>query len=177
MAIYYTYQHAGAWEAANACGYLFGDPNFGIFQDEDYAYHRPAYDWLTGQYEQRTKISLRGNYPVWLSKTKPDVARGGYLEFGEPGVMLTVELPDSHVLAVEAGYWTFALNRYFLSFEDREAESEEELKQSWEKMFDRDWCESIVNEYPETNTKYHYLVDRIYLEQVLEVRTFIEEGV
>lgn len=99
------------------------------------------------------------------------------MEPGEPGVVLTVELPDAHVLAVEAGYWTFALNRYFLSFEDREAESEEELKQSWEKMFDRDWCESIVNEYPGTNTKYHYLVARVDLEQVLDVTTFIEEGV
>ncbi|WP_353049150.1 hypothetical protein [Exiguobacterium sp. s56] len=38
MAIYYTYQHAGAWEAANTCGYLFGNPAYGIFQDEDYAY-------------------------------------------------------------------------------------------------------------------------------------------
>lgn len=80
------------------------------------------------------------------------------------------------MLEVEAGYWMFALNRYFLSFEDREAKDEKELKESWEKMFDRDWCEAIVEEYPETNTKYHYLVDRIYLGQVLDVTTFVEEG-
>lgn len=174
MAIYYTYQHADAWEAANKRGYLFGDPNFGIFQHEDYASHRPAYDWLAGQYEQRTGIFLHGNDPVWLSDTRPDVTRSGYLEPGEPGVVLTVELPDAHVLELEAGYWNFAMNRWFLTFEDRAPESEEEVTKSWEKMFDRDWCESIVEAYPGTNTKYHYLVDRIDVGHVLDVVTFTE---
>ena len=177
MAIYYTYQHAGAWEAAQQHGFLFGNPNYGIFTDEDFSFHRPAYDWLANQYEKRSGASLDGNYPVWLSDTCPNITRGGYLDPGEPGVLLTVELPDEAVLTVEAGYWMFALNRWFLTFEDREADSEEELQASWEKMFDREWCEAIVEAYPETNTKYHYIVDRIYLDQVLDVQPFIEQGV
>ncbi|TCI34087.1 DUF3841 domain-containing protein [Exiguobacterium sp. SH4S7] len=176
MAIYYTYQHAAAWEAAEKRGYLFGDPEYAVFQDEELALYRPAYDWLAGQYEKRTGQSLAGAYPVWLSDTIPDVGRGGYLEPGEPGVVLTVDLPDLSVLAIEAGYWNFAVNRWFLTFEDREATSEEELQTSWEKMFDQDWCEAVVEEYPETNTKYYYLVNRIEVGQVLDVTTFIEEG-
>lgn len=177
MAIYYTYQHAGAWEAGKKNGFLFGDPNYGMLKDEEEANHRSAYDWLADQYEKRTKRLLNGNDPVWLSDTPPNVARGGFLEVGEPGVVLTVELPDEAVLELEAGYWVFALNRWFLSFEDREAESEEELRTSWEKMFDREWCEAIVEEYPETNTKYDYIVDQIHLHQVLDVQAFIEQGV
>lgn len=93
MAIYYTYQHAGAWEAAKKNGFLFGDPNYGMCKDEENANHRSAYDWLADQYEKRTKRLLNGNDPVWLSDTPPNVTRGGFLEAGEPGVVLTVELP------------------------------------------------------------------------------------
>lgn len=176
MGIYYTYQHEDAWKVALERGYLQGNPQFVLFNDEGYESFKPAYDWMVEQYEQRVGIPLNGNYPVWCWDEFPDLSTGGHIGQENKGVVLTVELPDDAVLMSEFSYWHLVLGQSALYDTVEEFDTEEEpdsiaTRNSWEKIFDRAWCEAMAAQ-SEMAPTYQYVIYRIDLHQVRAVMPF-----
>jgi hypothetical protein len=177
LGIYYTYQHENAWKAALERGYLQGDPQYASFNDEGFEFFKPAYDWMVEQYEQRIGISLCGNYPVWCWDEFPDLSRGGHIGQGNKGVVLTVELPDDQVLASEISFWEFVpYHSTFCdtaeAFDHRENIDPAYTRKSWEKIFDKKWCEEMAIHRSIEAPDYQYVIHRIELHQVRAVMPF-----
>lgn len=56
-------------------------------------------------------------------------------------MVLTVELPDKEVLSSEIFYWDIVTMKGYVGIEDPDVEpTVEEQRESWENIFDRDWC-------------------------------------
>lgn len=176
MGIYYTYQHEDAWKVALERGYLQGDRRYAIFNDEGFDFFKPAYDWMIEQYKQRNGISMNGHYPVWCWDEFPDIGTGGHIGQGNKGVVLTVELPDDDVLMSEFSYWHLVLGQSAIYDAIEAYDTEEEpdplyMRKSWEKIFDRAWCEAMAAQ-SEASPTYQYVIHRIELHQVRAVMPF-----
>lgn len=117
----------------------------------------PAYDWLVSQMEHRIGSRPKEvSYPIWAWHTinwkrhKPDLRERGYLAKGQPGVLLSLEVPDKDVLLSDFGAWHWPVNGWFLSAATNEADCDLEeaafnalpkekrpyaLQKSWEHIF------------------------------------------
>ena len=177
MGIYYTYQHEDAWKVALERGYLQGDTQYALFNDEGFYHFKPAYDWMVEQYEQRIGILLNGNYPIWCRDEFPDLGTGNRIGLGNKGVVLTVELPDDQVLASEISFWDFVpYHSTFCdtaeAFDHREDIEPAYTRKSWEKIFDQKWCEEMAVNRSIEAPDYQYVIHRIELHQVRAVMPF-----
>lgn len=90
---------------------------------------------------------------------------------------MTVELPDDEVLVSEFSYWHFVLSNSALYDTVEEFDAEEEpvtayTRASWEKIFDRAWCEEMAASQSTTAPTYQYVIHRIELHQVRAVMPF-----
>lgn len=160
-------------------GFLIGDPQYVMFKDEDFQMYAHAYDWMVEQYEKRTGILMNGNYPIWCWDQFPEDTLHHYVEDGDTGVVLEVELPDEHVLASEAYYWDVVSMKGSLHDRIEDYDSDIELtlaqkKVNWEKIFDKDWC--YAHAMPTREPEYQHVVHRIELDQVRAVTTFTGRG-
>ncbi len=184
LGIYYTYQHEAAWHQALKRGYLEASGEHALFMDPDYDDFKIYYDWMVEQYEKRTDILMNGNYPIWCWDEFPDLGRDGHIDQGAKGIVLTVEIPDEAVLASEFQYWHIVLNNGYIfeSYDEENADyddshfSKEEIRKSWERIFDRAWCESTVTNQPSVGLTYQYVTHRIELTQVRAVMPFVGRG-
>jgi hypothetical protein len=181
MGIYYTHQREEAWRQALRKGYLEASGEYALFSEDGLEEFKPAYDWMVEQYEKRTGISLNGNYPIWCWDEFPDLGRGGHIGEGNRGVVLTVEIPDEEVLASEFSYWHHVLSNFplyeTLEEYDREDEPDERfVRQSWERIFDKAWCEASVADQPNVELVYQHVTHRIDLTQVRAVMPFVGRG-
>lgn len=150
-------------------GVLIGDPAYALFQHEGYASYREAYDWMVEQYEKRIGISMNGTYPVWCSDVFPKAHR--YIDSGEQGVVLTVELPDEEVLSSELYYWDIVTMKGYVGIEDSNIGlTVEAQRESWERIFDRDWCQAHA--MPVRRPEYQHVIHQIELHQVRAVTPF-----
>lgn len=184
MGIYYTYQHEAAWHQALEKGYLEASGEHALFLDPDFEDFKMSYDWMVEQYEKRTGISLNGNYPIWCWDEFPDLGRDGHIDQGAKGIVLTVEIPDEAILASEFQYWHIVLgNGYIFENYDDEYDdfedsyfSTEVVRKSWERIFDRTWCEASVANQPNVGLTYQYVTHRVDLTQVQAVMPFVGRG-
>lgn len=182
LGIYYTHQHKEAWELALKRGYFAASGEHALFMDPDYDDFKTYYDWMVEQYEERTGILLNGNYPIWCWDEFPDLGRGGHIGQGDAGVVLTVEMPDEEVLASEFGYWHIVLNNGYIfeSYDDEYDDFDDShfsphaVRQSWNRIFDKAWCEASVADQPSVGLSYQYVVHRIDLSQVRAVMPFVD---
>ncbi|TCI56199.1 DUF3841 domain-containing protein [Exiguobacterium sp. SH5S13] len=179
MGIYYTCQHEGAWKVALERGYLAANSDYVMFKDGVSEMFEPAYGWMVDQYERRIGISLNGNYPIWCWDVFPEGTLDGYVNPGEQGVVLTVELPDEHVLSSEALYWDVVTMQGSLHDRVEDYDSGVELtlaekKKAWEKIFDKDWC--YAHAMPTRMPEYQHVIHRIELHQVRAVIPFTGRG-
>ena len=152
-----------------------------MFMQEDLEDFKPAYDWMVAQYEARVGISLNGNYPIWCWDEFPDLGRDGHIGEGNRGVVLTVELPDEEVLASEFSYWHHVLSDFPLyetleEYDSDERPNETVVRKSWERIFDKAWCEKSIEDQPNVELIYQYVVHRIDLTQVRAVMSFTGRG-
>jgi hypothetical protein len=118
---------------------------------------RPSHDtmplWAWYQWEGKRK--------------KPDLRTGGHLPTGDRGVRIEFLLEDNEVLLSDFDLWHYVLNYWYLPTSEREGRSFEkklaakglsfyqcnherplphaqyrkEIEQSWERIFDIDWCD------------------------------------
>lgn len=83
----------------------------------------------------------KGEYPIWLWTERPDLRQSGYLERGEQGVLLKVELHSTDVLVSDFQAWHLVFyNDYMSLVEEPENEvyTSEEIRKSWELIFELD---------------------------------------
>ncbi|WP_214829680.1 DUF3841 domain-containing protein [Exiguobacterium algae] len=179
LGIYYTYQREEAWKVALEKGELIATGEHALFTDPVYDNFKPAYDWMVEQYEERIGISMNGNYPIWCWDEFPDLGRGGHVGQGNKGVVLTVEIPDEEVLASEFSYWHHVLGDFPLyetleEYDSDEMPPPEIIRQSWNRIFDKAWCEASVVDQPNVELVYQHVVHRIDLSQVRAVMPFVD---
>lgn len=131
LTTYWTIQTKAKWDQAQKLGYLVGD--FSSI-DEDY---KEPYHWMMAQMKKRIP-HYGGEYPVWLWTERPDLRESGYLERGEQGVLLMVELHFNTVLLSDFQAWHMVLNNSYMSLEEEDDEvyTLEEIRKSWELIFE-----------------------------------------
>lgn len=135
----------------------------------------PAYGWMAKEMRRRlrTQCGPPHGLPLWgwyqwegEKRRRPDLRGRGYLESGEHGVRLEVELGDSEVLLSDFDLWHYVLNYWYLpeSVSDAEVFERElagsrirsrygwknpisvrkwrlRIEKSWERIFDLDFAD------------------------------------
>lgn len=132
LTTYWTIQTKAKWNQAQKLGYLVGEFSF---IDEDY---KEPYHWMMAQMKKRIP-HYGGEYPVWLWTERPDLRESGYLERGEQGVLLKIELHFNTVLLSDFQAWHMVLNNSYMSLEEvteDEVYPLEEIRKSWELIFE-----------------------------------------
>ncbi len=130
-----------------------------LYADPDHIWpeFRDAYDWLTGQMQQRIS-GYGGGYPWWgWYSPRPDLRGSGHLPRDTRGVLLELELDPAQVLPSDFDAWHIVLNRGYLALTEAEDEAwderfrtavsdsrvwpppepwHSEIRASWERIFD-----------------------------------------
>jgi hypothetical protein len=121
-----------------------------------------AYRWMIDQMRRRLPPS-RARFPWWgwyrwhgVRRSKPDLRAWEYLPAGQRSVRIELDLEDREVLLSDYDGWHYALNDWFLSFDEAEDDRFDEEKRrlgyqfgtpypeplraqvltSWERIFD-----------------------------------------
>lgn len=132
MAIFWTIQAIDKWRHVQERGMLQGDESY---IDEDFL---DAYKWMIAQMKQQLPNYI-GEVPIWLWTKRPDLRSSGYLEKGQKGVLLQVELDPKNVLLSDFQAWHLVLNNHYMSltdYEDKEVFTDEEIQKSWALIFE-----------------------------------------
>lgn len=169
MKTYWTLQKEEAWIQALECGYLEGNSEYAMFQEE--------YIWMM---KQMSKIlpNYRREHPIWIWIKKPDMRSSSHFNSGTRCVRLTVEIQDDEILISDFIEWHIVLNNGFNS--DTEQEHEDfcagklnmTKEESWERIFyydrprDQQWCGS-------ENRCLQGTTGRIDLSRVKKIEHFI----
>jgi hypothetical protein len=179
----WTIQTEEAWLEARKRGELRGDGR------RVWRSHRPAYRWLMEQMAARLP-RYSGGYPVWCwYHPRPDLRRPGHLPPGVRGVRIELAVPDSRVLALDFEAWHAVLNGFRLSLTREEDDAwdarlarsprpkgreraalREEVRRSWERVFDLDAL--LASEWAGPVTRIQAVVERVSLREILRVREF-----
>lgn len=161
----WSIQTPEAWQQIERTGVLHTDK--ALCQE----YCVESYPWMVEQMERRGLKRPGGCiYPVWAwyqcqnaAQKRPDLRRGGHLEKGMQGVLLTLQMEASRVLLSDFELWHYALNYWYLGETEEESEAfdqemsqqgldyfrekplsdpvaHERITRSWEKIFDLDWA-------------------------------------
>lgn len=137
----WTIQHRAACEEMFRTGVLRADSEY-ILEES----FRESYEWMVGQMKKRIGNPPVGvELPVWAwyqwegERKRPDMrSHGRSSDKGVPIVLLTIEVPEKHVLLSDFDYWHVVLNDGEIIFpiDENAVYSEEERQASWEKIFD-----------------------------------------
>lgn len=142
MGTYWTIQSNEKWNEIQEKGYLTGNPNF-IWLDFIEAYY-----WMMKKMSEYIP-NYKGEYPVWLWTEKPDLRKSGYLERGEEGILLKIDIEESRVLHSDFQAWHFVLMKEYFDLEQIEEDNRQfvqsELEKSWEMIFNIDYLISHPN--------------------------------
>lgn len=107
MKTFWTIQSAEKWIEIQEKGYLTGNPDY-ICPDSIEAYH-----WLMTKMNEKIS-NYQGEHPVWVWTERPDLRKRGYLNRGEQGVVLKINIEENHVLLSDFQAWHFVLmEEYF----------------------------------------------------------------
>lgn len=140
--VLWTIQHRCAYETMEKTGVLRADEAH--ICDDDFA---DAYEWMVSQMKKRIGNPPEGvHFPVWAwyqweGKRKRLDMRfhgRGWGEKGTPIVLLTMEIPEDHVLLSDFDYWHHVLNDWDIicPYRENTVYSEGEKRKSWENIFD-----------------------------------------
>ena len=139
--ILWTIQSIKAYESLCEKGVLIADENHTIFESS----WDVAYKWLADQMKTRIGEPPEGvKYPIWAwyqwegKRKRPDMR--SHNKVGTPGdkiVLLTLDVPDEHVLLSDFDDWHYVLMGECIEVEISDKEySEAEIVESWNKIFD-----------------------------------------
>lgn len=126
--------------------------------DPDFA--RPdAYQWLAKQLAEQVAPPDGVIYPIWVwqcwngpNRVKPDLRARGHIGKGQPAVRLTLDIPEHLLLLSDFDSWHCVLNDHYNAVNDEDYQAfaaylagesdqsaiEQEIEQSWQKIFDID---------------------------------------
>lgn len=161
--ILWTIQHFEAWKVAQRAGVLRASEEHSQATDRDTAsIFRPAYEWIITEMRRRVGEPPPGVlYPLWAwaqcgnsHAPKPDLTEPGHLPPGTPGICIEFEMPGDHVLLSDFDLWHFVFgqNTYIpstievielpdeFSAIDQHVYSAEEIRASWNRIFDLDFA-------------------------------------
>lgn len=136
-------------------------------------FFKKPYQWLCWQMELR-EIRLKTKCPIWAWTHKPDMRTAGHSYRGDYGVvLLEIEVPDALVLLSHFGAWHSVLNDHYLVTCDAELErmfdhSQEEVEESWQKIFD---CE-IMAAIPGYDDWFQATFPTIEVDYIVKTREF-----
>jgi hypothetical protein len=193
--ILWTIQTIEAWNTAQRSGQLICEPEF---SERDYS---RAYDWMGQQMEARIGPRQNPRHrPIraWLqwggpARPRPDLRSVGHLQTGRHGVRIEFTASDDEVLLSDFEWWHAVLNGWYVATSkadnarfDREAELhhksgyarkshveiDNELMESWQRIFDLDRYEPGWDSRPEERAVQATLW-QIPLESVRKVQEFI----
>lgn len=142
--ILWSIQNEHAYEKMEQVGVLRADKNY-ILDD----LFQGPYLWMANQMQKRIGRAPEGVvFPIWAwyqwegQRKRPDMRTHGrnWGEKGIPIVLLTIDVPEQHVLLSDFDYWHCVLNDMDIIFPYDEAMvySEAERRKSWENIFDID---------------------------------------
>ena len=115
-----------------------------------------AYRWMAARLAEKTPAPAGVELPVWAwyrahgqQRPKPDLRKRGFLEPGQQGVRMELDVPDELVLLSSFDGWHAVLNNWFFTLGDAEYEHAERLEaslppdalarekaRSWHRIFD-----------------------------------------
>lgn len=140
--ILWTIQHLKAYEKMCITGTLRAD-NKSSSIDENF---EKAYCWMAERMEEKIGPAPSGvKFPVWAwyqwegKRKRPDMrSHGRWCEKGTPIVLLTIDVPNDHILLSDFDYWHCVLNdcELIIPYSDQVSYSEKEKRDSWENIFD-----------------------------------------
>lgn len=161
----YTYQHPGAWKAAQERGYLTGAgvPPDGL--DESFA---APYEWMRSEMAKRVE-DFSGDLPIWAYiKRQTDRGKGWRDECDR----IIALVPRKRILLSDFDLWHYPLNNWRVTFSEAEFDEDEQGDHSptWHHIFDmRDRVGEARRWIGQVNVV-QACVDRIYLNEVVSFR-------
>ena len=166
----YTLQHAAAWEAATARGYLTGEPLYAE------PYFMRSYGWMRFQMSERL-TAFSGDFPIWAWLKRPNMRQWHFDK--EPGVMIVADVPLARLLLSDYDAWHAVLNNWWVSISEEEDDRFEKdgviPSETWPRIFDILGSEpGLDRRWAGSKAYLQACVDRIYLDEV--VRTRVEQG-
>jgi hypothetical protein len=173
----YTFQAAGAVEAASRRGYWTGDPGFA---QEGYP---EAYAWMVRQMAARIP-GFSGDYPMWAYLRRPNMRHHEY--DATPSFLVVADVPRSRMLLSDYDRWHEPLNVSYLT--DTEAEmvaledaglqtyaatrvATPEMQATWEGVFDlstEGWSPEKLAYWKRPN-RIQASIDRIHPHEVVRI--------
>lgn len=96
-----------------------------------------AYRWMAERLAEKTPAPAGVEFPVWAwyrahgqQRPKPNLRKRGFLERGQQGVRIELDLPDEQVLLSSFDGWHAVLNNWFFTLGDAQYEHAERLEAS-----------------------------------------------
>lgn len=166
------------------------------------------YTWMAKQMEHRLKTPRPSKtaLPIWawhqwerVDRRKPDLRSGGYLEKGEQGVRVELDVADDRVLLSDFDLWHYVLNYWYLPDSERDGDLFEgnlaraglalngcdhdhplsnlqfrrQIEGSWERIFDLSWSDrkQAIASPPEKKSIQATLWE-LLLDDVVEAQPF-----
>lgn len=137
----WTIQHKAAYEEMLQTGVLRANRAYIVEE-----FFQEPYEWMASQMKKRIGNPPEGvELPVWAwyqwagQRKRPDMRHHGRSsDKGVPIVLLTIDVPDEHVLLSDFDYWHVVLNdgELIFPYDENAVYSKEERQKSWEKIFD-----------------------------------------
>lgn len=174
--IVYTVQPEFLYKKMRDEGYLEGDEAHAMFPE--------AYKWMVVQMKKRLPLSCE-SYPIWVWKRKPNRNERALAKKGQRWVILTLDIPEEHILFSSFDEWHSILNNGPITFDEAEWNYFEEIdfpdeavKATWERLFDWEWLASRPFEWAgDINKEWiQGVTPRITMEHVKKVSRFIGKG-
>lgn len=164
----YTIQSEKFWEENKNNLYLHNNPDY-IMNELIYPYR-----WMYNQ--MITRISNCDKSMIWVWSERPDLRRSGYLNKGEKGVLLELDIDEEQVLFSDFYMWHNVLMDLPIKLHNDENINKE---LSWERIFDFNICLEIYKQSEESLEEHQFKItkqgvtSKVHINNVKLVKRFI----
>lgn len=165
---FYTIQTEKFWEENKNNLYLKNNSDY-IWDELVY-----PYKWMYQQMIQR--IADYDDSMIWVWIKRPDLRQSGYLNPGEKGVLLEIDINETQVLLSDFEMWHVVLMNLPVKFSDNENIDKEK---SWERIFDFNICLDIYKQSDEDFNESNFKItkqgvtSKVSLNNVKLIKRFI----
>jgi hypothetical protein len=172
--IVYSVQTLKAYKVMREQGFLEGNLELAMFPE--------AYQWMMAQMKKRVPNYKGDAAPIWLWQRRVNRNERFLLPTGTKGAILKLEIPRKDILWSSFDEWHNIINHFPFTYDETEWEEfekrgfpEQEVKATWEKLFDTEWLASRPKEWAGNPQyiKWQGVTPRITMNQVQKVERFI----
>lgn len=173
----YTHQHKDVLKDFDTRGYITGNPNFILPNEEHYESFDRPYKWMVEQMAKRIP-NFSGEYPVWAWVKRPDT-RIKHIKHHLDDVLISAQVDRKRILLSCFDLWHSALNNsgIFLTEDEwiskDDTQCRDEKEKSWELMFDMSEKTALLAKNWWSYRKcVQACIDRVYKDEIINIRTY-----